>query len=201
MANDFLPKSDGELNIWLGNFQSKLATYGPTCGLTAAEVTQASTDCTSLSGGINNAEAQKNLSKSATAAKDTLKKNLVPALRNTIKRMKTHSAYTEEIGQDLGIIGGDETMSTKPTLKGKATPNFVLLEFVKKGFDGVNIYSRLKGQAVWTFLARDTQSPYHDTRALAVAGTPETREYMCIGVIADEETGEASDIVSVVFGG
>lgn len=201
MAKDYLPSTDGDLNIWLGNFQAKLATYGLTCGLTAGEVTATSADCTTLSGGINNAEAQKNLSKSATAAKDTMKKNLLPTLRNTIKRMKTHTAYTEEIGQDLGIIGSDGPTPDKPTLKGKATPNYVLLEFIKKGFDGVNIYARLKGQSTWTFLARDTQSPYHDTRALAVAGTPETREYMCMGVIADEEVGEESDIVSVVYGG
>ena len=33
MANDYLPKSGAELNIWLGTVQGKLAAHGPTYGL------------------------------------------------------------------------------------------------------------------------------------------------------------------------
>lgn len=198
---DYLPKDDAGLNLWLGNFQAKLATHGATVGLTAGEITTTSGQCTDIATEINNAVSKKADAQNAVAAKETMKKDTLPLLRNTIKRMKTHSGYTEAIGQALGIIGGDEALPSKPGLKAKATPNFVDLGFTKKGLDGVNIYGRLKGQTTWTFLARDTQTPYHDTRPLAAPGVPEVREYMCIGVIADEEVGEESDIVSVVFGG
>jgi len=63
-----------------------------------------------------------------------------------------------------------------------------------------NIYSRLKGQASWSFLSIDTSSPYDDHKVLA-NGSPETREYMCIGVMEDTEVGQQSDIVTLVFGG
>src|ERR1019366_2266549 len=128
-------------------------------------------------------------------------KDDLPVMRNTIRRMKTHDGYTDAIGQDLDIIGSDTALPDKPTIKAKATMNDVEISFTKKGLDGVNVYGRLKGVATWTFLARDTNSPYNDSRSLATAGVPETREYMCIGVISDAEVGQASDIVTVVFGG
>ena len=59
----------------------------------------------------------------------------------------------------------------------------------------------VKGQTAWTFLGRDTVSPYIDTRPLAQPNTPETREYMARGVIADAEVGVDSDIVVLVYGG
>lgn len=146
-------------------------------------------------------DAKKNEAKQAVADKDDLKKEQLPLMRNEIKRLKTHGGFTIAIGEALGVIGSDEAIPVKPGLKGKARTNDVELSFTKKGLDGVNVYGRMKGVAAWTFLARDTNSPYNDARPLAVAGQPETREYMCIGVIADEETGDPSDIVSVVFGG
>lgn len=70
MATDYLPSSDAELNIWLGTYQGKIGMHGPTCGLTAGEVTDTSTDCTTLSGGINNADTKKQEARAAVAAKD-----------------------------------------------------------------------------------------------------------------------------------
>ncbi len=67
--------------------------------------------------------------------------------------------------------------------------------------DGVNVYERLQGGKEWTKLSFDSHSPYHDNRPLSVPGVAETREYMCIGVIHDEQVGQASDVVTVVFGG
>ena len=72
----------------------------------------------------------------------------------------------------------------------------------KPGFEAVNIYSRIKGAVQWKLIAvRKRKFPYFDESPLAVAGTPEVREYMAIGVIADEETGQHSEIVEVVFAG
>jgi hypothetical protein len=56
----------------------------------------------------------------------------------------------------------------------------------------VNVYSRRQGTSPWTFLARDTRSPYVDTTPLAQAGTPEVREYRVRGVIDDVEIGKYS---------
>lgn len=63
----------------------------------------------------------------------------------------------------------------------------------KKGkTDGVNVYARAAGEANWTFLGRDTHSPYLGRRPLVRPGTPEVREYQVRAVHRDEEIGVAS---------
>jgi hypothetical protein len=201
---DFIPRSDAELAIWLGNHQAQMALVGATVGLLPADITAISDACTRTFGKINDVEAEKQVLQQKVAEKDAAKKEDLATIRGFAKRIKTHAAYTEAIGQQLGIIGtaGDMDEETvKPKLSGDVFPGYVRLKFTKKGLDGVNIYTRLKGQSQWVFLARDTNSPYDDNRPLTQAGVPEAREYMCIGVIADTEVGQASDIVSVVYGG
>lgn len=63
------------------------------------------------------------------------------------------------------------------------------------------IYSRLSGAPEWTRLGMDSSSPYYDTRPLAVPGVAELREYLVRGIGADEEIGQDSNIVAIVFGG
>jgi hypothetical protein len=201
---DFIPRSDAELAIWLGNHQTQIAAVGTTVGLLPADITAISDACNRTFGKINDVEAEKQVLQQKVSEKDAAKKEDLALIRGFVKRMKAHAAYTDAIGQQLGIIGTADDMDeelVKPKLTGDAFPGYVRLKFTKKGLDGVNIYTRLKGQSQWNFLARDTNSPYDDNRPLLQAGVPETREYMGIGVIADTEVGQASDIVSVVFGG
>jgi hypothetical protein len=44
-------------------------------------------------------------------------------------------------------------------------------------------------------------SPKYDEAPLAVANTPEVREYMALGIIDDEEIGQPSEIKEVVYAG
>jgi hypothetical protein len=68
------------------------------------------------------------------------------------------------------------------------------VRFGKAGgkIDAVHVYMRRQGTSPWTFLARDSQSPYFDTTPLAEAGKPEIREYRIRAVINDEEIGDYS---------
>ena len=52
-------------------------------------------------------------------------------------------------------------------------------------------------EADFTFLARDSASPYIDNRPLLAAGKPELREYKCVYVLNDEKIGLFSDEVVV----
>jgi hypothetical protein len=168
-----------------------------------AEVTALSTACTDLSTLINNVEAAKAALKNAVEAKNAGKDSKLAMIRKANNKMKISDAYTDAIGEDMGIKSTSQDLdheAAKPKFSGEAFPGYVRLKFTKNGLDGVNIYSCLKGQASWSFLSRDTNSPYDDHKALA-NGAPETREYMCIGVMEDTEVGQQSDIVTVVFGG
>lgn len=201
---DFIPQNEGQLILWLGNFQNKLTTsYGAGLGYTPAQLTAISNACNALVSALNVVEAAKKALNNAVGAKDEVKLSQLGFLRTEIRKIKTKDAYTVAIGKDLGIIGTNGELdeeNVKPKFSGEAFPGYVRLKFSKNGLDGVNIYSRVKGQVNWNFLSRDTNSPYDDHKPLA-NGNPETREYMCIGVMEDTEVGQQSDIVTVVFGG
>ena len=100
-----------------------------------------------------------------------------------VAEMKDADAYTDTIGQDLQIIGPEESAShAAPALKLKveqgAGSECVKISFVKYGHMGVYIESkRGAANAPWEFIGIDTESPYMDERPLLVATTPEVREY------------------------
>ena len=113
-------------------------------------------------------------------------------------------AMTPAIATDLQILGTTTTFDPntfKPELSGSVVGGGVEVRFKKGQTGGVNISTRLRGQIAWTFLARDTSSPYLDNRPLGIPGTPEVREYIAYGVVDDQQIGLQSDIVSVTFAG
>jgi hypothetical protein len=204
MTTDYIPKSEGQLTIWLTNFKTKLGTHGGTLGLGAAEITALENSCDALIAQINAVEAAKTALSNAVQTKDAGKATTIDLLRTEVARMKTNGNYTKAIGEDMSIIGENlppDLNAMKPGIGAEAFPGYVRIKFTKKGFTGVNIYTRIKGNVGWLFLSRDTNSPYDDHRPLTDPNTPETREYMAIGLKNDDEIGQQSDIVPVVFGG
>jgi hypothetical protein len=204
MRQDYFPDREAEQSNWAINFKTKLPLYAASLGIDPATEATLIANCDSITNQINNVEVAKNTLKNVIAQKNTVKGDAVKLLRKEIARAKTAQNYTAAIGDDLGIIGSEvanDYSTFKPTINGESFPGYVRLSFLKEGTDGVNIYTRLKGFANFTFLARDTFSPYDDTRPLSTAGQAETREYMAIAVIDDEQVGQQSDIVTVVFGG
>ena len=59
----------------------------------------------------------------------------------------------------------------------------VELDFDKSTSDGVNIYSLRGDEADFTFLARDTASPYMANRPLLAAGKPELQMRVSVGAV------------------
>lgn len=138
------------------------------------------------------------------AAPKTVAPGILPRLRQWIQRIKAAPNYTEAIGQDFDIIGTekdalDDTATARPTAKASAQPGSqVRIEFNKRGFDGVLIEGRRKGETDWTPLGVDLFSPFIDTRPPVQAGTPEVREYRLRFLLRDEAVGEWSDIISAI---
>jgi len=204
MATDYVPRNDSQLAVWLSNLATKIGVHGQMLGLTTDEVSAAMKSCSDTSTQITAIEQKKTEVQHQVAIKDEVKKASLLIIRGFATRMKAHPAYTEALGYDMGIIapnGSAKVTIDKSTLKAESLPGKVRISFTKKGFAGVNIYSRLEGASKWTLLGRDNNSPYDDARPLTNAGQPEKREYMAMGVVGDEEVGQPSDIVSVVFGG
>ena len=125
---------------------------------------------------------------------------------NIVANIKTNANYTDAIGKDLGIIGAAPTFDPstfQPSVSAayNAASHSNLIKFEISESEGSNIYSRKAGDTVWTFVAYDTHSPYHDTRPLAVPGVPEKREYQAVAVLHSVQIGVPSAIVSAIFGG
>lgn len=209
MTRDFLPTSYANLLLWLQNLTTQLGTYGvSSLSMTAAEVSAAQTLIGTLAYKIQAVLAAQTaldaaiggyigLSESPTAG--------IPAIRRVIAKAKETTGYTQAIGEAMQAIGSEVVVDPgtyKPDMTAEAMPGHVRIRGRKKGVQAMNIYRRLKGQPAWQLAAGNrTKFPFDDDAPLAVPNVPETREYSVIGMIANEEVGQRSDIVEVVFGG
>ncbi len=202
---DLVPPADDAKIIWLTNLRDTIDDWSAILGITAARVTQIKAWCNALIDEINATNTAKQAWLSAAAAKATQETASLAGLRGEINQWKANPAMTPAIEAAMKIVGGGSSFDPN-TYKAEITKveviaGHVQIKFRKGPTQGVNIYSRLKGQSAWKFVSRDTNSPYDDYSALAVPGTAEVREYQAYGVLNDQQIGQPSDIVSVTFGG
>jgi hypothetical protein len=224
---DYYPSRIGDQVNWLDNFAQKLPVHGPTCGVSAGDITAAVNDakwCNYVLGSW--LSAVRNFSPSTTDAVDdvlvggspgtiVLPTFTAPALPagvtaaqagalnrifNLVAEMKLDSAFTESIGTDLGVIG--QTQTEKPVPKvAAALEQGSICQCVRLTFAK---YTHMgvhiesrRGAGAFEFLAVDTESPYLDERPLLVAGQPEIREYRMRFWDKGTPNGDWTDVVKV----
>ena len=202
--SDWLPPRDPEFLAWLKHEKDALPTLKTVLGLADPDVAALTADCTLLDAKLTalaNADAAY---AQAAAEKTATRRAIEGRVRALARRIKAAPGYTEAIGAQLKLIGAEDTTdltTAKPTLTATVKPGgAVELVFNKGKSDGVNVYAQRESDAGWVFLARDTESPYVDTRPLLVAGKPEQRRYKAMYVLGDDETGQASDELTVTVG-
>ena len=206
MHDDYIPQSYKNFRDWLTLQNTGLtAPLATTIGMTTAERTAFLATVTSLLTPVTNIVSLMAQLEQATADFQPLHDAQVPLLRAGIKRAKTSAACTPAIQLQLQWASAAQTIdpaTARPSITAKAQPGRVKIDGRKPGFEAVNFYSRIKGSVQWKQIAvRKRKFPFFDESPLAVPGTPEVREYMAIGVIADEESGVHSEIVEVVYAG
>ncbi len=134
-----------------------------------------------------------------------VKKAQLPIIRAFINRCQTHPGCGPGIIKQLEWDPINHNLNlddARPRLRAEVQRGSVRIMVKRPGFEAVNVYVRLRGAPGWTLLAeRKCKFPYYDTRPLTIPGTPEVREYMAIGVVNDEETGQPSEVQEVVFAG
>lgn len=201
---DFIPRRDGDLVTWLKNVSAKLDLYSKSLEMTDAQVKIEQKRCDNIITAIQLNEKKRAEYQATVTQTDAIKEHELSALRALVRRIKASTIYTDAVGKDFGVVGTSEHLSqvqNRPEFKTEVHSGFVRVKFVKGNLDGVNIYRRMQGETNWTFLARDTHSPYDDHTPVKQTGTAETREYSVHGVIKDEEVGERSAILSLVVPG
>ena len=202
---DYIPFKDSDRILWNENLNSKIDALAAELDLDATEVATLKSVSAANAAAIKACDQARVASRAATAAKVTQLKTGNAVLRGIVRKIKSSSNYTTAIGTTLDIIGDDTTPmeynSYRPTIKARVFPGKVRISFVKNGLDGMNFYSRQKGQTAWEKLDYCGYSPYEDRRPLATPPAPEHREFMAIGVLRDKEVTLQSAIIEAVFGG
>ncbi len=206
MATDYVPQSEENLREWCDKQVSDLTEALATAmNATAAERTgylMANNTILGVLGPI--VQKQDELDELRANLSGVLAAQL-PLIRAFIKRCKTSPGCTPAIQTQLEWLGDSQTFdphTARPTIVVEVQRGRVKISGKKPGFEAYNLYWRKKGDVEWKLLAiRKRKFPYYDETPLAVANTPEVREYMAIGVINDEETGQSSEIKEIVYAG
>lgn len=216
----YIPFDDDGKCTWLNNFATKLPTYSATLAVTAGEQTSVADDndfwqyvCDArnqLNQYAKDWTAYKNHARNGTAlgavptppalgaAPTLVAPDIFGRITTLVARIKKHTGYTEAIGQDLGIIGAEQTVdpnSLKPVLKlvlQAGRPNVI---WKKQIADALEIHVE-RGNG-FVFLAIDTVPDYLDTAALPAAGASAVWKYKAIYRLADEQVGQWSDVSSI----
>ena len=206
MSTDYVPDSFENIHSWTTNLDTEIAVQAPTLGWLPAQTTAFQDQVVIIRDAAAEVLQKQDDLDTAVGNLRSQMDAILPGLRLTIGNIKTTAGYTPGMGAALRIVttGGSsfDPSTYKPQLKAQAFAGYVRLTGRKLGADAVNIYTRLQGQAAWRLLVgQRLRFPCDDDAPLAVPGTPEVREYRAIGVKADSEVGQPSDIVTATFAG
>jgi hypothetical protein len=200
----FIPRKEGEVVRWGTNYHAKIAIVGPLLGLTPAEITDQQDKAQVVIDAYNKVTQKTREKEEAVTAKNLVKATELQFLVNSAGIFRRNPLFTENIGDELGIMSSTipvEKSTLTPSVKLVAYPEYVEVNFNKRGQQAVAVFSRLSGTEDWQLLDKPTASPYLDIRPLSVPGKPELREYKvrCWGDNA--YIGQDCDIATVVFAG
>ncbi|MBI5684191.1 MAG: hypothetical protein HZC54_03835 [Verrucomicrobia bacterium] len=203
---DYIPGSDDRLSYWLDRYLAGATENATVLELGPADLTALGARITDFKARLATCGTTEAAARAATAEKKNSRRLVEQMVRTLSKRFTTLPGFTQALAELLGIVapaagGGGESgppPDAKPELKGAPLLDGAAeIKFTKGDSDGVNLYSQLEGETDFSFLARDTHSPYVDNRPLRVAGKPERRKYMARYLKNDQEYGTDSDIITV----
>lgn len=202
--HDYVPKKIDPYLTHHDNLKTQAAALVGQAGITSTDATNLATDNTQVHTAHSDVVAADSVKQAKVATQTAVVKTVVGNERKFANRVKAATGYTNAIGQQLGIIGEEDTtdLSTSaPTLTGKliTLPSGLIVAeigFDKSISDGVKIFSRRGSETAFTPLAIDTSSPYVDNRPNLGAG-PETRQYQAVYMLNDEPIGNMSAILSI----
>lgn len=200
---DFIPKRDGDLDMYEENFLKKLTIHAPVLGMDPALVLEIQTGISNHRLAFSEMISKRAESRAASEDNYNKKRSAVIDLRRGAKIIKSLATYNTAIGDDLQIIGADlpqiEHGLLKPVLIARINAQNVFLRYKKADADGIKLFSRRGSETEFTLLGFSTQSPYEDNRPKLAANLPEMREYYAVFMIDMNEIGIVSDSIRVTI--
>ena len=190
----YLPSADTEKVLWTNNFAAKLPAYEITLNIDPATIASVQNDDAMFEYVVQQVESVKTDKQEMVAYKNAVRdgnendpagplptfgagggvappalvnQGIFTRIRKLVQTIKAHPNYTTAIGEDLGIIGNEETFDPstyQTTLKAEAFPGHVTVSFTKGKVEAVNLYGKEPADNTWEFLATLLHSPYMDSR-------------------------------------
>ncbi len=221
----WLPKRIGDRLIWLGNAEGKIGVHVGTAGIVAADQTFLTRALAAFSWTVARSENLKTATEQMNQYKtilmdgpgiapmgafpaaptfpaapaNVMDSDIFGQIVALMERIRNTVGFTEEIGQDLGIMGPGTTPELgDPEFVLIALPNSeIRIEWVKGISSGVLVESQRAGETTWTLLGTDTNSPYIDGRDALAAGQPEVRRYRLRYLDGDDPVGNYSAVQTI----
>ena len=197
---DWLKKRNADFINFLKNFEIEFPIHGLNLGYIQSEIDAIIAEIGTCETDFEDKNTKQIAAEAAVEKFNNTKKSLITTLRLNVPRIKSSPKYTEDIGKTLDIVGEEIVIdpdTMKPVLKVKMLAGKPEIKWIKDYSEGVNIYSRRGDETEFTFLARDTVSPYVDNRPNLETGKPEDREYYAFYIFEDKEEGLESDTVKI----
>lgn len=202
---DYIPTVRTDRYFWWKKIRDHIETEGPKFGLTPEGISAAKSIAADQCAAMEATNAAEAALKGAYATEAASTLQNTAAMRACVRHWKTLPDFPTSGSEGaLKLRGAKKAFDPdtfKPKLKVSLVGGRIRLVFTKSGFDAMVIFGRLNGAAEWTRLGIDSSSPYFDTRPLAEPGVAEQREYKVRGLLDDQEIGQDSSIVSILYGG
>lgn len=199
MKEDYIPISTASLKMWETRFKDNIQTNGTAYGLSPQEISDVVTALDEHIVSVGEMVSKKNSAKAAVANNNIKKQAALKIIRRTVRRIKTHSSYSDSVGSGLGIIGTDSHENlgeVKPKLKAVYTGGKVLIKYPKKRLGGIELFCD-RGNG-YESLGRDTNPPFIDERPKLDLSKPEQRKYKALYFYKDKKVGQFSDELSII---
>lgn len=227
MKAPYLAKDDPGKVTWLKILSSKTPTYAVVLDITPAEQTSLNDDSAMFEYIVNNMHpayktkvqditAFKNIMRDGPlgtptppipvaptlpAAPTVVNSGIIPRVTKFVQRLKNHPSYTENIGEDLGIVGAEMTFepsSLKPELKGDLDANRPKIIWKKGPFaDSIDLYVDRQLDDNYEYLTNDSEPDYIDTYPIPQDAASAVYRYKGIFRIDDEQVGQYSDPITI----
>jgi len=225
MKGFYLSTTDQGKADFLDNLGNKIPSYQVTLGLTPADVTSVQNDAAMFNYLLDMQEGYKTAKQDISKYKNALRDGplgispnalpiapvlpVAPALVNDgifIRiyklgaRIKAAPAYTEAIGEALGLVGDEQVIdipNLKPVLKHRLDAGRPMIIWKKGPADAIDIYVDRKDGAGFVFLVTDTFPDYLDTIPVPAGVQTAVWDYKAVYSINDEQVGQFSDPMPV----
>ncbi|MES2515466.1 MAG: hypothetical protein V4580_15030 [Bacteroidota bacterium] len=223
---NYIPNSDNDRIMWLNNFTVKLPAYASLLGIPNSEVTSVQKDNDMYEYLGNMAEAYKRTLHTITAYRNLLRNAvhqqhlgpvpvppvlsapppLVPEgifnrMSKLIQRIKASANYTDNIGEDLGIVKAAKKTDRsvlQPKLKIMLNAGMPYITCARNSADAMDLYVDRKDGNGFVTLGRLLKFKYTDKTPLPIGQLLADWHYKAMYVIGNDNAGLMSHVVSIV---